>query len=217
MFHFSSLRVGLLALVVCLPAFAADKAPTRAQTLRAIEERSAETRRAAVQRLGQIGTMADAERLVARLRDNDEQVRLLASASMWQIWSRSGDAAIDALYQRGLQQMEMARAEEAVATFSEIIRKKPSFAEAWNKRATVYYLMGEFELSMKDCDEVLKRNSSHFGALSGYGQMYMQLGDPERALGYFERALKVNPNLPGASTTLRLLQQQLQEKQRRSV
>ena len=217
MSFFPWLQIGLLALTVAVPAAAVDQAPTRAQTLKAIEQPSAEVRRAAVQRLGEIGTMADADRLVARLRDEDERVRLFATASMWQIWSRSGDRAIDASYQRGLQQMEMSKMEEAVATFSEIIRKKPSFAEAWNKRATIYYLLGKFELSIKDCDEVIKRNSNHFGALSGYGQIYINLGDFERALTYFERALKVNPNLPGASTTIQLLRQQLLEKQRKTI
>ena len=210
-------RIALLMLVVALPVEAADKAPTRTQALKAIEQPSAEVRRAAVRRLGEIGTMADADRLVARLRDEDERVRLFATASMWQIWSRSGDQAIDTLYQRGVQQMEQSRMDEAVATFSDIIRKMPSFAEAWNKRATIYYLMGEFELSLKDCDEVIKRNSNHFGALSGYGQIYLNMGDFERALTYFERALKVNPNLPGASTTIQLLRQQLQEKQRKTI
>ncbi len=210
-------RIGLLLLAVVLPVAAADKAPDRVQALKALEQPSVEVRRAAVLRLGEIGTMADADRLVPRLHDEDERVRLFATASMWQIWSRSGDRAIDALYQRGVQQMETDRMAEAVATFSDIIRKKPSFAEAWNKRATAYYLLGEFEQSLKDCDEVLKRNSNHFGALSGYGQIYLNMGDFERALSYFERALKVNPNLSGTSTTIQLLQRQLQEKQRKTI
>lgn len=210
-------RIAVLSLAVCMPVAAADKAPTRAQALKAIEQASAEGRLGAVKRLGEIGTMADADRLVARLRDEDERVRVYATQAMWQIWSRSGDRAIDLLYQRGVQQMEMSRMEEAVATFSEIIRKKPAFAEAWNKRATIYYLLGEFELSMKDCDEVLKRNSNHFGALSGYGQIYINLGDFEHAIPYLERALRVNPNLPGAATTILLLQKQVQEKQRKTI
>ena len=210
-------RIGLLLLAGALPAFAAEKAPTRAQALKSLEQASPAVRRAAVQRLGEVGTMADADRLVARLHDEDDRVRLFATDSMWRIWSRSGDRAIDALYLRGLEQMEASRVEEAVATFSEIIRRKPSFAEAWNKRATIYFLMGEFERSMKDCDEVLKRNSLHFGALSGYAQMYLQMGDFENALLYFERALKINPNLPGAATTIPLLQQQLQEKRRKTI
>lgn len=211
------LRIGLLVLAVSLPLAAADKAPTRAQALMAITQPSADVRLVGVARLGEIGTMADADKLVASLRDEDEKVRLYANASMWQIWSRSGDRAIDALYQRGVQQMELSRMTEAVATFSDIIRRKPAFAEAWNKRATIYYLLGEYALSLKDCDEVLKRNPQHFGALSGYGQIYLNMGDLNQAIVYFERALQVNPNLGGASVTIRLLRQQLQEKQDKTI
>ena len=149
---------------------------------------------------------------MARLSDDDRQVRQVTEAALWRIWSRSGDRAIDALQRRGVEQMEAGQLAEALQTFSEIVRRKPAFAEGWNKRATVLFLLGQYEQSMKDCDEVLKRNQNHFGALSGYGQMYITLGDFERAIEYLERALKVNPNLPGAATTIRLLEQQVDRK-----
>jgi tetratricopeptide (TPR) repeat protein len=183
------------------------------QALQAITQPLAQARRAGVVRLGEIGTMADADRLVARLHDDDEQVRLLATAAMWQIWSRSGDKSVDAMYQRGIEQMEAGDLREAVATFTAIIRKRPAFAEAWNKRATLFYMMGLLEFSLKDCDEVIKRNRNHFGALSGYGQIYLAQGDLERAASYFERALRVNPNLPGAASTVQMLREQMQARQ----
>ena len=192
-------------------------APTRAQALKALEEPSAQARLAAVVRLAEVGTMLDADRVALRLHDDDEQVRWVAGVSMWQIWSRSGVKAIDSQYQRGVQLMEAAQLQEALATFSDIIKKQPTFAEAWNKRATLYYMMGEYQLSLKDCDEVLKRNRNHFGALSGYAQIYTELGDFKRALSYFERALQVNPNLPNAQSTWQLLQDQLAKKARNTV
>jgi tetratricopeptide (TPR) repeat protein len=214
---FRSLCSALLALAASMPLAAADKPLTRVQALRAIEQPAAAARRAAAARLGEVGTMADADRLVARLNDDDAQVRQLTEAAMWRIWSRSGDRAIDALQLRGVEQMEAGQLPQALLTFSEIIRRKPSFAEGWNKRATIYYLLGQYELSMKDCDEVLKRNPNHFGALSGYGQMFITLGDFERAINYLERALKVNPNLPGAAATIRLLEQQLEQTRRKTI
>ena len=78
-------------------------------------------------------------------------------------------------------------------------------------------MLGEYQLSMKDRDEVLKRNRSHFGALSGCGQMHLNLGDFDRALTYFERALKVNPDLPFAAATIQVLQQHQQDKQRSTI
>ncbi len=193
------------------------KEPSRAQALKALDLPSAQARLAAVVRLAEVGTMLDADLVAQRLRDEDEQVRLVAGAALWQIWSRSGSKAIDSQYQRGVQLMEAAQLREAVNTFSDIIKKQPAFAEAWNKRATLYYMMGEYQLSLKDCDEVLKRNRHHFGALSGYAQIYTELGDFKRAIDYFERALKVNPNLPNAESTLKFLQDKLAQKDRNTV
>jgi tetratricopeptide (TPR) repeat protein len=196
---------------------AADTPPSRTQALKAMEQPSAQARLAGVARLAEIGTMTDADQVAKRLHDDDEQVRLLAADALWQIWSRSGVKAIDSQYQRGVQLMQASRLGEALAVFSDIIKKQPGFAEAWNKRATIYFMLGEYQLSLKDCDEVMKRNRNHFGALSGYGQIYVELGDYKRAIDAFERALKVNPNMPGTSETIELLQEQLHKKQRNMI
>lgn len=196
----------------------AEPAPSsRLQALKAIEDPEPAVRRAATARLGEVGIMRDADRLVGRLRDDDALVRQLAEAALWQVWSRSGDRAIDALFLRGVRQLEASQLVEAVATFSELIRRKPAFAEGWNKRATAYYLLGRFELSMHDCDEVLKRNRKHFGALAGYGQMYLAQGEIDRAQSYFERALAVNPNMGGVAATLLLIERHREARQRRTI
>ena len=209
--------IASLFVAAAVPAAAADRPATRAQALQAIAQPSAELRRAGVERLGDIGTMADTDRLVARLHDEDEQVRLVANTALWQIWGRSGDKSVDVLYRRGVAQMEAGEFPDAVATFTEIIRRKPGFAEAWNKRATLFYMMGLLELSLKDCDEVIKRNRNHFGALSGYGQIYLSMGDLERAATYLERALRINPNLAGAASTVQMLRERLDARQRRTI
>ncbi len=98
---------------------------------------------------------------------------------------------------------------EAIATFSRIIEMKPDFAEAWNKRATVYFFTGELEKSLADCDEVMKRNPYHFGALSGYFQIYVRLEDYERALKYGRRALDINPHMGGMRENLELIERML--------
>jgi tetratricopeptide (TPR) repeat protein len=211
------LRTSLIAMALSISAHAADTATTRAQALKALEQPAPEVRRAGIERLAEIGAMADADRVAELLYDDDAQTRQWAAAAMWQIWSRSGDPVIDALYQRGVQQMEQSKLREAVATFTDIIKKKPAFAEGWNKRATLYFMLGELDLSLKDCDEVVKRNPKHFGALSGYGQIYLQRGEPERALDYFERALKINPNLTGLISAVKQLQQQRDARQRNTI
>ena len=125
------------------------------------------------------------------------------------MWSRSGDAEIDRLMARGAEAMQAGRHEEAISTFTEVIKRKPAFAEAWNKRATVYYLAGEFARSIADCDEVLKRNPGHFGALSGLGQIHLQMEDYEKALAWFRRALEVNPNMLGVEINIRMIEEKL--------
>ena len=212
------LRSCSLVLAAALAASAPHAAQlTRAQALEAIELPEARARVAGVGRLAEIGRSADADRLLGRLRDTDPQVRGLAAAAMWQIWSRSGDPVIDKLFARGLEQMQASAFDDALATFSEIVRRKPAFAEGWNKRATVYFLLGQNEKSLKDCDEVLKRNRNHFGALSGAGQIHMKLGNAQLALEFFQRALDVNPNLEGLAQVIPMLELHLRDKGRNTI
>ena len=198
------------ALAASVVAGAAQAAPpTRAQALAALAQPEASARQAGVDRLAEIGSMADTERLVERLRDSDPQVRQSAAAALWQVWSRSGDSAIDKLFAKGLEQMQAAELGDALAIFDEIVRRKPAFAEGWNKRATIYFLMGRNDESLEDCDQVLKRNPRHFGALAGAGQIHLQLGNFKSALEFFRRAVQVNPNLQGPVQIIPLLEQRL--------
>jgi tetratricopeptide (TPR) repeat protein len=205
----------ILLLVVSAVATAAASPPlTREQALAALAKPEVEARREAAAWLGDLGVMADTTRLVRALRDLDDVVRTLAERSLWRIWSRSGDPEVDALFTEGVEEMQHGAAPAAIQTFTTIIEKKPDFAEGWNKRATVYYLEGEYQKSLRDCDEVLKRNPDHFGALAGYGQIYLALGEPERALDYFQRALRVNPNLGGVEAAVAELKRIIIEKRK---
>jgi tetratricopeptide (TPR) repeat protein len=140
--------------------------------------------------------------LLVALYDDDPIVRSNAESSVWQVWSRSGDATADEVFQIGLAEMQRGELKGAVDTFSQLITVKPEFAEAWNKRATLYFLLGDYSASAKDCDEVLKRNPHHFGALAGYGQIMLRGHHPRRALEFFERALAVNPNMGGVEAVM---------------
>ena len=213
-----------LALLLLAAAPASAQTPpsapapaSREQALTDLTRTDVEARRRAAAALGEVGRMDDMPALVQALRDRDLMVRALAENSLWEVWSRSGDPEIDALYELGLEQMNLRQGSAAIDVFTRIIEKKPEFAEGWNKRATVYFLMGEYEKSLHDCDEVMKRNPSHFGALAGYGQIYLRLGQPERALPYFERALAVNPNMDGVAQMIEEIKALLAEKRRESV
>ncbi len=217
MFDVRCLASLALALALSGAPAAADDAPGREQALQALRHPSAEQRLIGVLRLADIGTMVDVEPLLARMADADPTTRQVAVAAVWRIWSRSGDPAIDALYEQGIDQMQAGNLPKALEIFSDIIRRKPEFAEAWNKRATLYFMMDEYELSMKDCDEVLIRNPSHFGAMSGYAQMLAERDQPERALDYLERAYKINPNMTSAEFWIPELKRRIEAKRKKST
>jgi tetratricopeptide (TPR) repeat protein len=209
-----------LALALLMPAAAdaQDTArPSRQQAIRDLTSTDVEARRLAAAWMGELGTSADLPALFKVLRDQDDLVRALSQNSIWQVWSRSGDPKVDGLFAAGVEQMNHGQGEVAIETFTEIIRLKPDFAEGWNKRATVYFLVGEYDKSLRDCDEVIKRNPQHWGALSGYGQIYLHLDKPEQALAYFERAVAVNPNLHQIEHMIEELKQALIEKRKGTI
>ena len=212
------MRVLAAVLLLLLGVVSADAAPLgRAEALAALDDRDAETRRLGAASLAEHGTMQDVPRLARALRDPDPLVRALAERGMWQVWSRSGDDEIDRLLAIGIEQMSERHGEAAVETFTTIIERRPDFAEGWNKRATVLYLLGEYQKSLADCDEVMKRNPHHFGALSGYGMIYLKLGDPALALAYFERALAVNPNLTQVEESAEVLRHLFIERRKDTI
>lgn len=209
---------GVLAFLVALAVVAtAEAGPGRADALAALAAPDVEARRVGAAALAQVGQPDDAPALVRALRDADTQVRRLAERALWAVWSRSGDATIDHILEIGVAQMREGQIEASVETFSDIIRRRPDFAEGWNKRATAYYLLGDWRRSAADCDEVLKRNPQHFGALSGYGMIWLQLDQPTRALARFEEALAVNPNLDSVQETIDALRALLLEQRRDAI
>lgn len=210
----------LLAAVLTLtlaPPSAFPEPASRAEALAALRSPDAAARAEAVVWIANRGTMEDAELLHARLRDESTLVRSYAEQGLWLLWARSGDGAIDALMARGGEAMQAGRLEEAIATFTSVIQAKPQFAEGWNKRATAYYLAGKLPESIADCGEVLKRNPKHFGALSGMGQIHVQLENFHEALDWFRRALQVNPNMIGVEMNIRQIEERLEEKRRNST
>ncbi len=203
----------LTALLTAAAPAAFPQAPqSRGEALAALESPDTATRAEGVVWIANRGGMADAELLHQRLRDESAFVRGFAEQGLWLLWSRSGDAEIDALMALGTEAMQAGRHSEALGVFSQVIEKNPGFAEGWNRRATVYYLAGQPEKSIADCHEVLKRNPRHFGALSGLGQIYLGMDDAEKAMHWFRRALEVNPNMLGVEMNLRMLEERQKER-----
>ncbi len=137
--------------------------------------------------------------LFDRLQTTDSEAEAAALTSqVWAIWHQSDSALVNAFMSDGIEEMSRRNYKEALAAFNKVVEADPDFAEGWNKRATVYYLMGEYVASVRDIERTLTLEPRHFGALSGLGLIYLALGEDSAALKAFEAALKVNPHLPGA-------------------
>lgn len=117
---------------------------------------------------------------------------------IWQIWIESDDAASSQLMRRGMAAMANGDPDSALDAFDDLVALSPDFAEAWNKRATIYYLLGRLDESVNDIQQTLELEPRHFGALSGLALIYDAVDKPEAALRSLEAALEINPHLQGS-------------------
>ena len=128
---------------------------------------------------------------------------------IWQIWSMTGDHKLDQLMVASSEAMERGDYSTALKSIDAILAAKPDFAEGWNKRATVYFLMGNYEKAIADIDRTLELEPRHFGALSGLGLTNMKLGRDAAAADAFQRLITIDPLYPNAKLNLKLAQDAL--------
>src|SRR3954469_10103291 len=98
----------------------------------------------------------------------------LVEDKIWEIWSVTGDAKLDTLMVSSSEAMERGDYPAALQAVDQILKAKPDFAEGWNKRATIYFLMGDYRKAIADIDRTLTLEPRHFGALAGLGMSYMK-------------------------------------------
>ncbi len=135
---------------------------------------------------------------------SEKRARRLAAA-IWKIWGRSGSPTADLLLIQAERAMAAGRQRTAISILSTVIEQYPDFTEAWNKRATAYFIANDFDKSLADIKQVLEREPRHFGALSGMGLIYQQLGEKKKALSAFRRALAIHPLLKDARRAVKNL------------
>ncbi len=116
---------------------------------------------------------------------------------IWTIWHETPDKAAAELLASGIERMATGDFTGALKAFDQVVVQAPDFAEGWNKRATVHYLMNNFQQSLDDIAKTLELEPRHFGALSGRGLVYIKLDDLHNALTAFEQVLKVHPQMHG--------------------
>lgn len=118
-------------------------------------------------------------------------------AAIWEQWVMVPDMGQRATMMRGIAEMQQQDLKTSIETFTRLIEVAPDLSEAWNKRATVHWLMGNFPASLADICETVKREPRHFGAYSGLGMIRAEMGENARAVAAFERARKWNPHIGG--------------------
>jgi len=125
---------------------------------------------------------------------DDETARLI-EGRIWALWLVSGSDTTDLLMSRARTAIEQNDSDLAIQILDAIIELKPDYAEAWNRRATLYFEKHDYGRAMGDIAQVLAREPRHFGALTGLGMILEDIGDNKRALEAFRRALEVDPRL----------------------
>ncbi|NJR64145.1 MAG: tetratricopeptide repeat protein [Leptolyngbyaceae cyanobacterium CRU_2_3] len=140
--------------------------------------------------------------LLEDLKSPDVIVREQATQKLWGIWfQQKGAYGLDIL-KHSQALLETGRIEEAEAVLTDLIQDQPDFAEAWNRRAVLYYLQGEYQKSLADCQQVVILNPVHFGALHGMGVCYAALEEYRKAIHAFQQASEIQPH---AVTNQRLI------------
>ena len=147
------------------------------------------------------------DRLFAELhRTNDTAAAQSLTERIWDIWHTTGQPETVKLLQDGVRALQRQDVATALQRFDEVVRREPDLSEGWNKRATLYFVMGRYRASIADIDKVLELEPRHFGALAGLGMIYEILDRPRLALDAWQRALAANPHLQDAPRRIRRLE-----------
>jgi tetratricopeptide (TPR) repeat protein len=133
----------------------------------------------------------------------------MAQQQIWEIWVQAETAGGRILMSDGMVKMRTRDLAGALEAFTALTELEPELAEAWNKRATVHYMMGNFDASIADIEQVLALEPRHFGAHSGLGMIHDERGDLREAVKAFEAALENNPHMHGTRARMEDLKEQL--------
>ncbi len=135
-------------------------------------------------------------KLFDELKKNNPNSSFKIEQRIWKIWStHPNNDKFTSMLAEGSKFINNQNFLKAEKIFTNLINLDPNWAEAWNKRATVLYMMGEFKRSQNDINKVLELEKRHFGALAGEGLVNIELGNYEKALSSYLRAIEINPSM----------------------
>ena len=130
------------------------------------------------------------------IAENDIEINKITN-QIWKIWNEIDDPKVTRLFETGVQMISLGFYKRSIDYFDKVIISKPNFAEAWNKRATAHFMMGNFDLSMEDISQTLQLEPRHFGALDGMGLIFIHLNEHEKAIEIYDKMLEIFPNSIG--------------------
>ncbi len=142
-------------------------------------------------------------------RERNEKAAERIAGRIWQEWSQSGSASIDLMMQWSQKAVEEQKYDVALDFLDQVVTLDPTYAEGWNRRATVHFLTKSYAKSMADINETLKLEPRHFGALSGLAQIMADTGRKQDALKAWQRVLDVYPMLRNAQDQVATLSEEL--------
>ncbi len=152
-------------------------------------------------------------KLFNELKINNSIIANEVEQKIWKIWStHPDDEKLTSLLAEGSNLVNNDKYIEAIDIFSKAIELDPLWAEAWNKRATVLYLSGEFEKSQNDIDKVLELEKRHFGALAGQGLVNIHLKNYEKAIESYEKAKEIYPSMKSPDIMIKQIKKLIKEK-----
>lgn len=129
---------------------------------------------------------------------------------IWKLWTVTGESDLDSTMFVGITAMRRGNLQRALTLFDQLIIDAPEFAEAWNKRATIHFMLGNHEASIADITRTLLLEPRHFGALSGLGMIFADIGREKAAIRAFESALSIHPHLPGANALRDMIKRKIE-------
>ena len=147
------------------------------------------------------------DKLFLELKKNIPSLSPGIAQQIWMLWStHPTDQKLTSILDEGSRLVQDQKLNKAIEVFSEAIDLDPSWAEAWNKRATVYYMIGEFQKSQDDIDKVLELEKRHFGALAGQGLVNIQLKNYEKAILSYKKAQEIYPSMQSPKTMIKQIE-----------
>jgi tetratricopeptide (TPR) repeat protein len=140
----------------------------------------------------------------------DEASAKHVEARIWALWLQTPSDTAALLMLRAKAAMDAQQIDVAQKLLDALVKLRPDYIEAWNRRATLYYLRNDYAHSLQDIQQVLVREPRHFGALAGLGMIMQDLGDEKRALDAFRKALAINPHLEKVPELVKILTEKVE-------